>query len=86
MKTYFHDDTVVSEKDREVLQHLTKVEFNLYTPKHDFSLAFTFTTNEYFDAVTLTKKFIYGDSVKEADYPVRSEGTIIHWKEGKNIT
>lgn len=62
MKTYFHDNTIVTEKDQEILKYLLKVEFKLYPPKHDFSLTFTFTENEHIETLVLTKKFIYGDS------------------------
>lgn len=47
----------------------------------NFEIVFTFTENPFFKNKELKKKFILKD-----DYPVRGEGTVIEWEQGKDLT
>lgn len=48
-----------------------------------WTFEFTFSENEYFDETVLTKS-IWIDM--EEEKAIKSEGTEITWKEGKNVT
>lgn len=71
------------------------------TEGDNFTLKFTFKQNEHFDNTELTKTFHFKDAKDkvehahehehhhddaEEDFPFKSVGTEINWKEGKNIT
>jgi nucleosome assembly protein 1-like 1 len=74
----------------------------IYTPSSDdFTLKFTFRENEFFTNTELTKTFHFkapaqpghdhdhhhhGHAEEEEDFPIKTVGTEIQWKEGKNIT
>ena len=47
----------------------------------NFSLVFSFSSNEFFSNTELRKRFIFGKD----DY-LQTEGTEINWMEGKNVT
>ena len=70
----------IKEKDETALKHITNLELKKVEGE-DFELIFTFSENEFFTNTTLTKKFFIKD-----EEPVKSEGTEIDWKEGKNLT
>jgi len=72
----------IQEKDAAILKHLTKVECKILEDGNSYSLFFHFSENEFFTNNLLTKTFV----LKEAENPVKSEGTEIDWKEGKNVT
>lgn len=58
-----------------------------YVPHHDsddFSLIFKFEENDYFSNSELKKTFIMNP--KYPENPIKSEGSVILWKESKNIT
>jgi nucleosome assembly protein 1-like 1 len=66
-----------------VLKYLSKLEYLPAGDKTDnFTIRFTFEMNEFFTNTILTKSFY----LKDGENPVRSDGTIIEWKEGKNVT
>jgi nucleosome assembly protein 1-like 1 len=71
----------IQEKDAEILNYLTKVECKTLEGGN-YTLYFHFADNEFFTNKLLTKSFI----LKEAENPVKSEGTEIEWNEGKNVT
>jgi nucleosome assembly protein 1-like 1 len=78
---------MLGERDLEVLKSLKRVDLELFEGKNDFKLVFTFGENEFFTNTVLSKKLCYGDTLSDADYPVKSEGTKIEWKdEAHNIT
>lgn len=45
-------------------------------------IKFYFHPNDYFENPVLSKTLILQDD----DYPIKTESTIIKWKEGKNVT
>jgi nucleosome assembly protein 1-like 1 len=56
---------------------------NAYEPNSmNFTLRFHFAENDYFTNKVVEKKFIF----ENEDHPVRSVGTEIEWKQGRNIT
>lgn len=65
-----------------MLKHLTKIEYLPIENTDNFSLLFYFEINEFFTNYSLKKTF----HLKGGENPVKSEGTIIEWKEGKNVT
>lgn len=78
-----HD--VISETiqpdDEKALNHLTKVECFRSEDGKNFSVTFHFSENEFFTNATIKKEFeLDNDEIK------RSFGTVIEWKEGKNLT
>lgn len=81
------------------MSYLERVQVE-YTPdSDDFTIKFTFRENEYFTNTELTKKFFFKVSQQghehdhhhhnqedDEDFPYKTVGTEIQWKEGKNIT
>ncbi|KAM3138142.1 hypothetical protein pb186bvf_009815 [Paramecium bursaria] len=72
----------IKDRDEPILKLLQKVEYTQQEGSENFTLIFHFANNEYFSNQTLKKKFI----LKDGENPVKSEGTMIEWNEGKNIT
>lgn len=59
---------------------MTKVQA-IKESENNLKVIFTFSENEWFTNITLTKEFeLEGDEIK------RGFGDEINWKEGKNIT
>ncbi|KAJ1659733.1 histone chaperone [Dispira simplex] len=87
MKNHGQIDELITDRDEEVLKHLTDISIAYLDDKHAFRLVFAFAPNPYFSNDTLTKTYYYqantgiGDLV--FDYAV---GDTIQWKEGKNVT
>ena len=52
----------------------------------NFSVVLTFTDNEWFTNTVLKKTFIYDEKDELEEEPVKTIGTKIEWKEGKNVT
>ena len=50
--------------------------------KDDFTLKFSFAPNEYFTNEVLSKEINFNDK----NEPKKSKGSVIDWKDGKNIT
>lgn len=65
-----------------MLEHLVKIEYIPIEGTENFSLFFFFKHNEHFTNQVLKKTFYMRDS----ENPIKSEGTLIEWKENKNIT
>jgi len=65
-----------------VLKNVKKIEIQKQEDSHNFTIVFHFEPNEYFSNTLLKKTF----TMKDEENPVKSEGTIIDWKEGKNVT
>lgn len=70
-------------KDQEILKHLKQINLEIAQGTDNFTLKFTFEANEYFTNTELTKAFFYKEG---EDFPNRTEGTEIQWKEGQNVT
>lgn len=71
----------IKEQDEPALKALTKIQYVL-VDAHKFEIVFTFGANEIFNNTEL-KKIVEMD---EDDEPVKTTGTPIEWKEGKNTT
>lgn len=75
----------IQERDIQVLNELEKI---VYEPdsndKNRFSLIFEFDykNNEFFSHPNLIKTFY----LRSDDEPIKSEGTQIEFKEGKDVT
>lgn len=63
------------------MKSLTKIEYVLVDSKN-FSITFTFGANDYFTNTELKKTV----ELNEDEEPVKTIGTVIEWKEGKNTT
>lgn len=73
---------ICSEEDLAVFKHLERVENTYEANSLNFTLKFYFSDNEYFTNKVLEKKFIF----EKGNQPVKTQSTVIQWKEGKNIT
>jgi len=68
------------------LKSLKKVELDISHDSRDFTIVFTFGENEYFTNTELRKKFVMPKGDDEEDFPIKTIGTAIVWKDKKNIT
>jgi len=73
---------LIEERDRAVLQHLTKVECQLHGSDYGYDLIFSFEPNEYFEQTELKKTF----HLAKPNVIEKCEGTTISWKDGRNVT
>lgn len=71
----------IKEQDEAALKSLTKIEYVL-TNATKFELVFTFGPNDYFTNTELKKTV----EMDEDEEPVKTTGTKIQWKDGKNTT
>lgn len=71
----------IKEQDEVALKTLTKVEYVLEDAKK-FHITFTFGANDFFTNTELKKTI----ELDENEEPVKTTGTVIEWKEGKNTT
>ena len=71
----------IKEQDEAGLKALTKIEYVLVDAKK-FEIVFTFGANDLFNNTQLKKTV----EMDEDDEPVKTTGTPIEWKEGKNTT
>lgn len=71
------------DRDHEVLKSLKQINLEITADTNNFALKFTFDNNDFFTNQELTKKFYYKDN---EDFPFKTEGTEITWKEGQNVT
>jgi len=78
---------LITVKDEEALKSLVDVRCQ-YFDKPGFKLEFEFKENEFFSNHILTKTYYYQEEVGYGGDFVYShaEGTLISWKEGKNLT
>jgi len=72
------------EKDLDTLQYLTNVTANETSKPPTCSIELTFKENEYFTNEKLTLKVEFKDESR--DEVVETIGTIVDWKDGKDIT
>lgn len=72
----------IKEKDRPILMHLLDIKTGLHEEGFGYDLIFTFEKNDYFSNEVLKKSFVMvRENVLE-----KCEGTVISWKDGKDIT
>jgi hypothetical protein len=72
----------VTERDSEVLKHLTDVSTTVLTgDDRGFELTFTFSDNAFFSNKTLTKKYVL--EPEDDVIPKKFEGCKINWKDDK---
>jgi len=85
---------LIKEHDEEILKSLQDIRINYRSqPDMEFQVEFEFAPNNYFSNTVLTKNFVLRclpDPEKPLRYDgpeiIRSEGCVINWKPGKNIT
>ena len=67
-----------------MLKFLTKIDYAFdEVTKTNFTITFHFSPNDYFTNSELKKSFFFKEG---EEIPEKTEGTEIHWKEGKNLT
>lgn len=71
----------VTASDQEALKFLHNIHVIDEEGTDNFEIVFTFTENPFFKNKELKKKFILKD-----DMPVKGEGTVIEWEQGKDLT
>jgi len=71
----------ISANDEEALKHLHNIHVVDEEGSDNFDIVFTFAENPFFKNKELRKRFVLKD-----DYPVRGEGTVIEWEQGKDLT
>ena len=83
--------SLVTDLDLEALSYLKDISSTLFedeTVGEGFCLTFHFKNNPFFEESELLKKYYLGKPTK-ADYGSdifdHAEGTVISWKEGKNL-
>lgn len=62
--------------------YLQDITVKLHTEGYGFDIIFTFEKNEHFTNTELKKSFYQS----KQNIVEKCEGTVINWKEGKNIT
>ena len=74
--------TYIKDYDTDILKNLTHIEFFREENSLNYGLKFHFKENKYFENDVISVKFFRNvhDEVSE------KEGTIILWKDGKDIT
>jgi hypothetical protein len=84
----------IKDKDEPILQNLSKIELILIEHSDNFSLQFHFQPNEFFSNSVLKKTFILrGNECADLPFyfrdglnPIKSDSTLIEWKENRNPT
>ena len=64
------------------MKKITSIEHIPEDDNDNFTIKFSFAPNDYFENDTLSVKF----TMLDEGQPLKSEGTEIKWKEGKDIT
>lgn len=86
---------MVTDKDQDILKHLkdVRVALNSDDSEMGFTLNFYFSENEYFNENILSKHYFFDNKPPSEDplhydgpQIVRTRGTPITWKPGKNVT
>lgn len=72
----------IKEKDEDALKHLVSVYYKNEENSNNFTVYLKFEQNEFFTNEVLSKKFYINDE----DEVTKTEGTVVNWKEGKNLT
>uniref|UniRef100_K3WY75 Nucleosome assembly protein n=1 Tax=Globisporangium ultimum (strain ATCC 200006 / CBS 805.95 / DAOM BR144) TaxID=431595 RepID=K3WY75_GLOUD len=77
---------LIHERDLPAFEYLVDVRSASHEEDNGFKLEFDFAENPFFTNKTLTKEYDIGDA-SEAGEAVLSNvvGTVIEWKEGKNL-
>jgi nucleosome assembly protein 1-like 1 len=77
----------ITEKDEEALKNLSDIKYRFLDGNPGFALDFYFKPNEYFSNEVLTKTYFleYSPDSAEEIYD-HAEGTVIDWKEGKDLS
>jgi nucleosome assembly protein 1-like 1 len=71
----------ITNTDQDALKFLHNIHVVDEEGTDNFEIVMTFTENPFFKNKELTKRFILKD-----DFPVKSEGTVIEWEQGKDLT
>ena len=88
LKVFENSDIHLKEQDKAILKYLKQIDISseekLKEPKQYkyLNLKLIFEENEHFENTELSVKVTY----EYLEIPVKSEGTVINWKAGKNIT
>jgi len=86
---------LIKEQDEEVLKHLVDVRITMQNESESkgFTIEFEFSPNDYFSNTLLTKSYQLRTGLDEHEpltYEgpeiVKSKGSDIDWKKGKNVT
>lgn len=78
---------IISERDEEALLSLVDIRVTHFEDSTGYSLRFDFTENEFFTNQELVKTYYFKNSEPTGSIVVdRTEGTVIDWKEGKDLT
>jgi len=73
---------LIQEKDRPILMYLTDVDCSLHAEGYGFDIVFLFEKNDYFTDLKLKKSF----TMSKSNVIEKCEGTVINWKDGRNVT
>ncbi|KAG3113588.1 hypothetical protein PI124_g7029 [Phytophthora idaei] len=77
---------LIQERDLPAFEHLTDVHSVSHEEDNGFKLTFEFAENPFFTNKTLTKEYDIGDASELGEAVLRNvTGTVIEWKEGKNL-
>jgi len=75
---------LVKEKDEEILKHIRHIDSEKTDkPNKALKVNFYFNENEYFTNDVISLKIHYKD---DSDEVLKTEGTVINWKDGKDVT
>jgi hypothetical protein len=72
---------IVNEKDEAILKHLVDVKLHLSEAGINYSVEFVFSTNEFFNATSLTKEYIFDAETYELS---STKASNITWNADKN--
>ncbi|KAF4320894.1 hypothetical protein BBO99_00003700 [Phytophthora kernoviae] len=77
---------LIQERDLPAFEFLTDVHSVSHEEDNGFKLTFEFYENPFFSNKTLTKEYDIGDASEMGEAVLRNvTGTVIEWKEGKNL-
>jgi len=79
---------LIKSQDEVVLKYLVDVRYSWLddVEQSGFKLIFEFAKNPYFEPEILEKTFILRDEPDGEKVLSKTEGTVIQWKEGKDLT
>jgi len=77
---------LIHERDLPAFEFLEDVRSTSHEEDNGFKLEFEFAENPYFANKVLTKEYDIGDASEAGEAVLRDvKGTVIEWKEGKNL-
>lgn len=77
---------LIHERDLPAFEFLSDVRSTSHEEDNGFKLEFEFAENPYFTNKVLTKEYDIGDASEAGEAVLRDvKGTVIEWKEGKNL-